>query len=125
MVLGIGTDIIEIDRIKKSIDDYGNHFLNKIFTQTEIDYCSKKANKYQHFAARFAAKEAVFKAISSGWQEAVGWKDIEIMNEPTGMPIVNPKGKLKSFLSENKNLKISISHSNNYVTSVAIIFKSN
>ena len=97
MVVGLGIDIIEIARVKKSIDEYGSLFLNKVFTKDEIIYCNNKFNKYQHFAARFAAKEAVYKAIASGWKEGLRWKDIEIGNEPTGMPKVKPSGKLKKF----------------------------
>lgn len=123
MVLGLGIDIIEIERIKKSIEKYGDKFLNKVFTKGEIDYCNKKYNKYQHYAARFAAKEAVYKALASGWKEGLRWKDIEIQNDPSGMPSVNTSGKFHSFLSDNMQLRISISHSENYVTSVAIIFK--
>jgi len=125
MVLGLGIDIIEIARIKKSIEKYGERFLNKVFTKEEIKYCNNKFNKYQHYAARFAAKEAVYKALTSGWKEGLRWKDIEIQNDPTGMPLVNPTGRLQSFLSDNTQLRISISHSENYVTSVAIIFKNN
>jgi len=125
MVLGLGIDIIEIPRIKRSIDNFGDKFLNKVFTEGEIMYCEKKFNKNQHYAARFAAKEAVYKAISSGWKEGLRWKDIEIQNDVTGMPSINPSGKLKSFLTENTQLRISISHSENYVTAVAIIFKNN
>ncbi len=121
MVLGLGIDIIEISRIKESIDEYGNNFLQKVYTPKEIEYCSAKANKYQHFAARFAAKEAVYKAFSTSHQEGLSWQDIEITNEPSGMPIVKLNGKLKSFLSKDKDLKISISHSDNFVTCVAII----
>ena len=121
MVLGLGIDIIEISRIKESIDEYGDSFLQKVYTPNEIEYCSGKANKYQHFAARFAAKEAVYKAFSTSHQEGLSWQDIEITNEPSGMPVVKLNGKLKSFLSDNKDLKISISHSDNFVTCVAII----
>jgi holo-[acyl-carrier protein] synthase len=123
MVMGIGTDIIEIDRIKNSIEQYGDNFINKIFTPSEIDYCKNKANKYQHYAARFAAKEAVYKALASGWQQVIGWQDIEVFNEANGMPQVTMFGKLKKFLSTDKSLKISISHSENYVTCVAIVYK--
>jgi holo-[acyl-carrier protein] synthase len=125
MVIGIGIDIIEIDRIKKSIETYGNKFLSKIYTPIEIDYCNSKANKFQHYAARFAAKEAVYKALATGWQKDLHWQDIEIINQPTGMPIASLKGKLKKFLTNDKDLKISLSHSNNYVTCVAIIYKIN
>lgn len=124
MVFGLGVDIIEIERIKESVDKYGDSFLNKIYTKTELDYCLSKANKYQHLAARFAAKEAVYKALTTGWHEKAGWQDIEIINEPNGMPQANLKGKLNSFLSNDKSLKISMSHSRDYVTCVAIIFKS-
>lgn len=125
MVLGLGIDIIEIARIKKSIENFGDKFLNKVFTDEEIKYCSSKFNKYQHYAARFAAKEAVYKALFSGWKKGIGWKDIEIQNDNSGMPSIKSYGKLKGFLSENTELKISISHSDSYVTSVAIIFRNN
>ena len=125
MVIGIGIDIIEIDRIKTSIETYGNRFLSKIYTPIEIDYCNSKANKFQHYAARFAAKEAIYKALATGWQKDLHWQDIEIINQPTGMPVASLKGKLKKFLSNEMDLKISLSHSNNYVTCVAIIYKIN
>lgn len=125
MVLGLGIDIIEINRVKKSIEKYGDKFLDKVFTEGEIKYCNNKFNKYQHYAARFAAKEAVYKALASGWQEGLRWKDIEIQNDASGIPSVNTRGKLESFLSNNMQLRISFSHSENYVTAVAIIFKDN
>ena len=125
MVIGLGIDIIEISRIKKSVEKYGDRFLNKVFTSEEIKYCNSKYNKYQHYAARFAAKEAVYKALASGWKEGLRWKDIEILNDSQGMPSINSSGKLQSFINNGTQLKISISHSENYVTSVAIIFKAN
>jgi holo-[acyl-carrier protein] synthase len=124
MVIGIGIDIIEIDRIKESTENYGDRFLNKIYTQRELDYCLKKKYKYQHLAARFAAKEAVYKALATGWNKEVSWQNIEISNEPNGMPVVTLTGNLKKFLDKGKNLKISMSHSRDYVTCVAIIYKS-
>jgi holo-[acyl-carrier protein] synthase len=123
MVFGIGIDIIEIDRIKNSVEKYGNHFLDKVYTKTELEYCMAKANKYQHLAARFAAKEAVFKALTTGWNQEIGWQNIEIYNEPNGMPMVKLKGELSTFLTNGKNLKISMSHSRDYVTCVAIMYK--
>ncbi len=125
MVLGVGIDIIEIERIKDSIEKYGDRFLDKIYTANEIKYCSKKFNKDQHLAARFAAKEAVYKAVASGWEEGINWQDIEVYNDSYGKPEIKPFGKLKTFLSNDKQLKISMSHSDNYVTCVAIIYKSN
>jgi holo-[acyl-carrier protein] synthase len=123
MIIGVGIDIIEIDRIKKSVDDYGDHFLQKVFTEGELAYCLSKSNKYQHLAARFAAKEAVYKALASGWHENLTWQSIEISNLPNGLPVVSLHGELKKFLTENESLKISMSHSRDYVACVAIIYK--
>jgi holo-[acyl-carrier protein] synthase len=123
MVLGIGIDIIEIERIKKSINQFGDKFLNKIYTKTEIDYSFKKTNKYQHFAARFAAKEAIYKALSNDTNEVYSWQDVEIYNEVNGLPKVKFYGSLKDYLNHGKELKISMSHSENYVTCVAILYE--
>lgn len=123
MILGIGIDIIEIDRIRESADKYGDHFLKKIFTEKELEYCMGKNNKYQHLAARFAAKEAVYKALASGWHESSSWQSIEIYNEPNGLPLVKLHGELGKFLSDEESLRISMSHSRDYVACVAIIYK--
>lgn len=123
MIMGVGVDIIEIDRIQDSVDKYGDRFLDKIYTKSELKYCLSKSSKYQHLAARFAAKEAVYKALTTGWHEVATWQDIEISNEPNGMPLVTLKGKLKSYLSTDKSLKISISHSRDYVICMAIVYK--
>jgi holo-[acyl-carrier protein] synthase len=125
LVMGIGIDIIEISRIKESIEKYGDKFLKKIYTENEIKYCLTKTNKFQHLAARFAAKEAVYKALTTGWEKGLSWQNIEVFNEPSGMPFVKLNGKLENFLSDNKSLKISMSHSRDYVTCVAIIYKNN
>lgn len=125
MIFGIGIDIIEIERIKQSINRFDQLFLHKIYTQTELDYCQSKKNKYQHFAARFAAKEAIAKALATGWSKGFRWKDIEIFNEKSGMPNVTLYGNLKRFLGEDKSLKISMSHSEHYVTCFAIIYATN
>ncbi len=123
MILGIGVDIIEIDRIKSVIDRFDRRFLNKIYTENEIDYCINKANKYQHFAARFAAKEAIYKALSEAEQKIASWKNIEVFNQNNGLPIVKTYGKLKEYLSDDKEIKLSISHSENYVVCFAVINK--
>ena len=125
MVLGIGIDIIEIERIQQSIEEFGDKFLNKVFTQTEIDYSISKKNKYQHFAARFAAKEAIYKALSSDTDTIYSWQDIEIYNEVNGLPRVKLYGSLKDYLGDKKELKISMSHSDNYVACVALLHLTN
>ena len=123
MNIKTGIDIIEITRIKENIDELQEKFINRIYTEKEIEYCeSKKAQKYQHYAARFAAKEAIFKAISSFIDNKynIEWKDIEVINDKQGRPIVNIKNK------ENYNIQsidISISHCKEYaVSSVVLIF---
>ena len=104
-----GIDIIEVDRIQESIESLGETFLNKVYTKNEIDYCeSKKAQKYQSYAARFAAKEAVFKALSKeiNGRYDITWKNIEILNEETGRPKVNLIEVDKRIIS----IDISLSH---------------
>ncbi|GAB4128818.1 MAG: holo-ACP synthase [Ignavibacteriales bacterium] len=123
MIFGIGIDIIEITRIEQSIEKFGDSFLNKIFTQTEINYCKDKPNKYQHFAARFAGKEAVAKALSSIAPNGFNWKDIEIYNKSNGQPEVKLFGSLAELLTDEKGLKLTMSHSENYVSCFAIIYK--
>ena len=121
MRIKCGTDIIEIDRIKESIESLGERFLNKVFTANEIEYCeSKKTQKYQHYAARFAAKEAVFKAISESLPDkfALGWCDYEVLNDETGKPNVRITGL---DLSNIENIDLSISHCKQYAVATAVV----
>lgn len=122
MKVTCGTDIIEVERIKESIEDLGDKFLNRVFTKKEIEYCeSKKIQKYQHYAARFAAKEATFKAISWKLEDkyAISWKDIEVENDKQGRPKLNIMGV---DLKDVENIDISISHCKHYaVANVAIL----
>ncbi len=120
MKIKCGTDIIEVSRIKESIEKLGDKFLNKIYTKKEIEYCLSKNNmKYQHFAARFAAKEAIFKAISSLLKNKyeITWKDVEVLNDENGRPYVH-------FLNNNYNIEqidISISHLKEYAIATCIV----
>ena len=124
MKIKCGTDIIEIDRIKESIESLGEKFLKRVFTENEIQYCeSKKAQKYQHYAARFAAKEAIFKAISESLDDkfALGWCDYEILNNEEGKPTAKVNGL---DLSNIENIDLSISHCKQYaVATVVVIYK--
>jgi len=122
MIFGIGIDIIEIERIKESVEKFNDKFLNKIFTEAELEYSLNKKNKYQHLAARFAAKEAIVKSFATSERKGFSWKDMEIYNEPSGMPNVRLSGKLAKYLGDDKSLKITMSHSQHYVTCFAIIF---
>ena len=124
MKIACGIDIIEIDRIKENIDKLENKFLNKIFTQKEIQYCEgKKKQKYQHYAARFAAKEACFKAISKNLKSKydITWQDIEVENDKNGKPQLHIK-KVDTNLIEN--IDISISHCKQYaIANVVVLYK--
>jgi len=124
MKIKCGTDIIEIDRIKESIESLGNRFLQRVFTEREIQYCeSKKAQKYQHYAARFAAKEATFKAISEILEDKyeLTWSDYEVLNEETGKPSIKILGR---EIEELDNIDLSISHCKQYaVATVVAVFK--
>lgn len=119
-----GIDIIEIERIKESIENIGENFKNKVYTENEIKYCeSKKKNKYQHYAARFAAKEAIFKAISKFLNNKYdfSWKNVEILNDNLGKPIINFIGiEFKQICS----IDISISHCKQFaVANVVLEYK--
>lgn len=116
MILGSGIDIIEVDRIESAVKRWGDSFLNHVFTKEEIRYAKKHRYPCQHLAARFAAKEAVVKAI--GDNSHVNWKDIHISNDKFGRPVCIYKNK--QF--KNKIL-ISISHTKNYAVASAIITK--
>lgn len=122
MKITCGTDIIEVNRIEESIEKLGEKFINKIYTDAEINYCeSKNKMKYQHYAARFAAKEAIFKAISEHLEDKyeITWTDVEIVNDDKGKPYVH-------FINEKYNTKInqidiSMSHLKEYAIAYCVI----
>jgi holo-[acyl-carrier protein] synthase len=120
MVEGLGVDVVEIDRVKSVVDRWGDHFLRKIFTDKEIAYSLSKRNSVQHLAARFAVKEAVAKALATGWQGGFRWKDIEVGNDASGKPTVALGGELGTRLA-GANIHVSISHSDSVVVGVAIV----
>lgn len=116
---GIGNDILEIERIRGSIDRHGQHFLNRIFTQKEQDYCYKFKDPIPHFAGRFSAKEAIAKALGTGFGSHLSWHDIEIVNDDLGKPVVILSDAAKKNF-KNPRILLSISHSQNYATAVAL-----
>ena len=124
MKISCGVDIIEIDRVKESIEQLGDKFLNRVFTDKEIEYCeSRKNQKYQHYAARFAAKEAAFKAVSGQIDDKynVCWKDFEVTNDEQGRPSIKLVGIDEKSI---ENIDISISHCKKYaVENVTVLYK--
>jgi len=121
MNIKVGNDIVEVRRIKYLIEKYGDKFLNKVYTKNEIEYCNKSSDsKYQSLAARFAAKEAVFKSISDLYNNKLEWKKIEILNEKSGRPKVN----LFELSDKVSQIDISLSHEKDYaIASVIIILE--
>jgi holo-[acyl-carrier protein] synthase len=123
MIRGIGVDILEIERIQRSIEGYGDRFLRKVFTAREIAYCRGKNNIYQHFAARFASKEAMSKALATGWQGEFRWQDVEVINDASGQPHITLHGNLRKNLSASSIL-VTLSHSESHVVAVVLIEES-
>src|SRR3954469_5364076 len=93
MIVGIGIDVVQNDRLRESLKKFGPRFTGRIYTEIESDYCSKCADPGIHFAARFAAKEAAFKALGTGWAAGVKWKDIEVRRLPSGQPTLHLSGE--------------------------------
>ncbi len=120
MIRGIGVDIIEIERIRESIETRGDRFLDKVFTPQEVAYCAAKQNSAQHYAARFAAKEAMSKALSTGWAGEFRWKDVELTNDPSGQPHLFLHGPLRDELAGTR-VHVSLSHSHSHVVAVVVI----
>lgn len=118
-ILGIGNDIIEIERIRKGIDAHGLRFIERIFTKEEQDYCLKYKDPVPHFAGRFSAKEAIVKALGTGFGEHASWQDIHILNDAHGKPSVHFSNILEKKL-KNTKMFLSISHCELYATAVAI-----
>ena len=118
-ILGIGTDIIEINRMRKIVKRHGLHFLCRLFSEKERKYCNRLKDPSICYAGRFAAKEAIVKALGTGFGKKINWQDIEITNEKTGKPIINlSKKALEEF--NNPKIMLSISHCVNYATASAI-----
>ena len=122
IVIGIGTDIIEVVRIGKMIDRHGEVFLNRIYTEDEIRYCQRRKEYTQHFAGRWAAKEAVMKTLGTGFSQGVGWRDIEVCSNRSGRPSIVLRGVAREIaeLSGICDILISISHCRTYATATAI-----
>jgi holo-[acyl-carrier protein] synthase len=112
MIVGTGIDIAEVPRIRQAIERHGERFIKRIFTEGEIQYCESKANRVERYAARFAAKEAGMKAIGTGWNHGVRWRDIEVARKPGGRPTLILHGKAAEFAAKlgATNIALSLTH---------------
>lgn len=115
MIVGLGTDVAEIDRVQAAIERHGHAFLERVFTEVEIRYCERHKAKYERYAARFAAKEAAMKALGTGWRKGVRWRDIEVRNETSGKPTVHLTGNAEECAARlgARRFHLSITHSGN------------
>jgi len=123
MIVGIGTDVAEVRRIQRSLDQYGSRFTHRVYTDAERSYAARKANAAERFAARFAAKEAGMKAIGTGWRRGVTWKDFEVINEPSGRPSLRLSGvalEIANTLGAGR-ISISLTHTAEFAFAVVIL----
>ena len=122
MIFGIGTDIIEVERIAEKVGSKAG-FRELVFSENEIAYCEAKANKYEHYAARFAAKESFFKALGTGWANGTAFNEIEIRNNETGKPGIFFLGKTAETITAMQlgNISVSLSHVKTMAVATVII----
>ena len=123
MIVGLGLDIAEIDRIEAAILRHGTPILERLYTPSEVAYCESYRNKFERYAGRFAAKEAMMKALGTGWRRGVRWRDIEVIREPSGKPSLGLKGAAKRIADELrvKNISLTITHSGNLALAEVIL----
>jgi holo-[acyl-carrier protein] synthase len=112
MIIGTGVDIAEVARIRESIERFGDRFLHRVFTEGEINYCQPRANRFESYAARFAAKEAGMKALGTGWSHGVRWRDIEVVRPKGQRPTIQFHGEAAGIAAKigTKNIALSITH---------------
>ena len=123
MIVGIGTDLAEVPRIKEAIERHGQRFIDRIFTPAEIAYVERKANRFERYAARFAAKEAGMKAIGTGWRRGVRWQDFEVANLPSGKPTLALHG-VAAVVAKRLgvvNVALSLTHTAEQAMAVVIL----
>jgi holo-[acyl-carrier protein] synthase len=125
MVIGIGTDMIEIARIAQSLDRFGDRFLHRVYTAREIAYCLRKRNSAESLAARFAAKEAAAKALGTGISRGIGWLDLEVVRQPSGKPTLHLSGRAAAHAQKLGVATISLSLTHSKDTALAVVIMEN
>ncbi len=123
MIVGSGIDIAEVDRIERAVTRHGGRFVERVFTPGEIAYVERKANRFERYAARFAAKEAGMKAIGTGWRHGVRWRDFEVKNLPGGKPTLTFHGVAGEFAAKLgvRNISLSLTHTRAQGMAVVIL----
>lgn len=122
MIHGIGCDLVRVERIRRLLDT-NERFVTKVFTPTEILYCSSKADPAQSFAVRFAAKEALMKALGTGWSEGISWQEIEVVAKENGRPELKLSGHTKSLLERRGafRIQVSLSHEKEFALAFVVL----
>lgn len=122
-IVGVGVDLVNVPRVRAMTDRWRDRFLIRLFTEAERAYCLKKASPYASLAARFAAKEAVLKALGTGWAEGIRWTDIQVLNDARGRPHATTSGHVHRLLSEAgvTGIQVSLSHDTEYAVAEAIL----
>ena len=121
-IIAHGIDMVDCRRIQQSIDQHGQRFLNRVFTEFELGYCLGRKREIEHLAGRFAAKEAVLKVLGTGWRDGIAWTDIEVRNETSGQPTIHLSGKCEEVAQQLglSKILISISHIETHAIASAI-----
>jgi holo-[acyl-carrier protein] synthase len=125
VIVGSGVDLCEVERIKDAIGRHGRRFLERVYTEREIAYAEPKANRYERYAARFAAKEAGMKALGTGWRGGVKWRDFEVTNLRSGRPTLQFHGKAAEYAQKLgvENISLSITHTSAQAMALVILEK--
>jgi holo-[acyl-carrier protein] synthase len=125
MIVGTGIDIVETIRIQEALERHGERFCRRLFSPGEITYCEKSKNKAERYAARFAAKEAAFKALGTGWRQGVRWRDVEVVHQPSGKPelVLTGGAAERAHQLGVTRTAVSISHADHYAVA-QVIFES-
>ncbi len=121
-IIGIGTDITECLRIARMIERHGELFIDRVYTPEEIKYCQSRKQATQHYTGRWAAKEAILKAIGTGWRRGISWRDMEVRNDPSGKPVVAVRGGVKEVIERLgiSEIHVTISHCRSHATATAV-----
>jgi holo-[acyl-carrier protein] synthase len=123
VIVGSGIDLCEVPRIRQAIVRHGERFVERVFTAREIAYAKRKANPFERYAARFAAKEAGMKALGTGWRGGIGWRDFEVANLPSGRPTLQFHGKAAEIAEKMgvKNIALSLTHTGEQAMALVIL----
>lgn len=123
-IFGIGTDITEVERIRRMVNVHGDYFVKKVYTAEEIAYCQALRSWAESYTGRWCVKESVLKALGTGWVKGMGWRDMEVRTCPSGQPVLAVGGGVREFIKRHaiSDIMISISHSKSHATAVAVAF---